>query len=216
MFIRRSRAHPLTALPTPVARRKFIKENLLVICIPRAGTTVWEMLPPRSALVGKMREGGVSVEVVDESDPSLQSYTARLRQAALSYVADPANTHLIELLHTEIEIVGRYDATLRRVERIDRLDSLAAWLDPEPLPPDPRDAGPEYLIRLWEEVVPALALPASLDASATRRAIKQVAFLAEDYEASGLTRGADELGLLAMWLETQQAPPTADPQPKKE
>ena len=107
MFIRRSRAHPLTALPTPVARRKFIKENLLVICIPRTGSSVWEMLPARSALVGKMREGGVSVEVVDESDPSLQTYTARLRQAALRYVADPANTHLIELLHTEIEIVGR-------------------------------------------------------------------------------------------------------------
>ncbi len=216
MFIRRSRAHPLTTQPTPVARRKFIKENLLIICIPRAGTSVWDMLPARSALVGRMREGGVSVEVVDEVDPSLQTYSARLRYCAQRYLADPASEHLIELLHTESEIVGRYDATLRRIERIDRMDSLSAWLDPEPLPPDPRDAGPEFLMKLWEEVVPALGLPTSLDLSATRRAIKQIAFLAEDYQASGLTRGADELGLLAMWLETQQAPPTAPVQTKNE
>ena len=150
-------------------------------------------------------------KLVCGSEQTVCLYTARLRAGALRYLADPASEHLIELLHTEIEIVGRYDSTLRRIERIDRLESLAAWLEPEPLPPDPRDAGPEYLLKLWEEVVPALGLPASLDVSGTRRAIKQIAFLAEDYQASGLTRGADELGLLAMWLEMQQsAPPDAD------
>lgn len=212
VFIRRSRVHPLTSLTTPVARRKYIKEHLLVICAPRAGSSVWEMLPARSAIVGRMREGGVLCEVVDDNDPGLQNYTTRLRRAAVGFLTRPDSDQLVDLLHSEVEMVGRYDATLRRIERIDRPDPLVAWLDPEPLPPDARDSGPDYLMRLWEDVVAALGLPAVTDPTAVRRASKQIGFLAEDYQSAGLTRGADELGMLAMWLESQQTPAPTPPE----
>lgn len=216
MFIRRSRVHPLTTLTTPVARRKYIKEQLLVICVPRAGTTVHEMIPPRSALVGRFREGGVICEVADETAPGLQNFVSRLRRAATGFLTRPASDQIVELLHSEVEMVGRYDATLRRIERIDRPDTLAAWLDPEPLPPDARDSGPDYLMRLWEDVVVALGLTTVTDPTAVRRASKQIAFLAEDYQAAGLTRGADELGMLAMWLESQRNPAPSDDQRNSE
>lgn len=213
MFIRRTRVHPLASLPTPVARRKFIKENVLLICVPRAHAAIREHLPPRAALVGRMREGGVSVQVADSSDAALQHYEARLRQAAAQLLAGGSAARAVELIHAEVEIVGRYDATLRRIERIERTEALAEWLDPEDLPVDAREAGPDYLMRLWDEVVVALSLPATGDPATMRRSLKQIAFLAEDYQASGLTRGADELSLLAMLLESQLSAPT---QPKTE
>jgi hypothetical protein len=213
MFIRRTRVHPLASLPTPVARRKFIKENVLLICVPRAHAAIREHLPPRAALVGRMREGGVSVQVADSSDAALQHYEARLRQAAAQLLAGGNAARAVELIHAEVEIVGRYDATLRRIERIERTEALAEWLDPEDLPVDAREAGPDYLMRLWDEVVVALSLPATGDPATMRRSLKQIAFLAEDYQASGLTRGADELSLLAMLLESQLSAPT---QPKTE
>lgn len=213
MFIRRTRVHPFASLPTPVARRKFIKENVLLICVPRAHSTMREHLPARAALVGKMREGGVTVQVVDSTDATLQTYPARLRQAATQFLVGGGGTSAqpVDLLHAEIEIVGRYDATLRRIERIERPDSLAEWLDPETPPIDAREAGPDYLMRLWEDVAAALSLPSVADGATLRRSIKQLAFLAEDYQASGLTRGADELSLLAMLLESQIATPPAQP-----
>lgn len=212
MFIRHSRVHPFTMLTTPVARRKYIKDHLLVICVPRLSGPVWGMLPVRSAIVGRYLEGGLRCAVVDATGPALQDYTIRLRQAALTLLADPNSTQLVDLLHNEVEMVGRYDATLRRIERIDRLDPLAAWLEPEPVPIDARDAGPEYLMKLWENVVVALGLPPVTDPTAVRRAAKQIGFLAEDYQAAGLTRGADELGMLAMWLEHQQTPTPNPPE----
>lgn len=211
MFIRRTRVHPLASMPTPVARRKFIKENVLLICVPRAHSTMREHLPARAAMVGRAREGGVTVQVVDGTDVALQSYTARLRQAAALFLTGGTSAQAVELLHAEIEVVGRYDATLRRIERIERPDSLAEWLDPEALPIDAREAGPDYLMRLWDEVVVALSLPGIGDGATLRRSIKQLAFLAEDYQASGLTRGADELSLLAMLLESQMAAPPTQP-----
>jgi hypothetical protein len=213
MFIRRTRVHPFASLPTPVARRKFIKENVLLICVPRPHSTIREHLPARAALVGRMREGGVSVQVADATDASQQSYVARLRQAASQFLAGGKTQQSVELIHAEVEIVGRYDATLRRIERIERPESLAEWLDPEEMPIDAREAGPDYLMRLWDEVVVALSLPAAGDPATMRRSLKQIAFLAEDYQASGLTRGADELSLLAMLLESQM---TAPAQPKTE
>lgn len=203
-------------MTTPVTRRRFIKDHLLVICVPRPNSQVWEMLPARSAIVGRMREGGVLCEVVDDGAPGLGSYTARLRRAAMSFLTRPDQDQLVELLHGEIDVVGRYDATLRRIERIDRPDPLAAWIDPEPLPPDSRDVGPEYLMRLWEDVVVALGLSAVTDATAVRRASKQIAFLAEDYQAAGLSRGAEELVMLAMWLESQRTPAPTDDQRSSE
>lgn len=213
MFIRRTRVHPFASLPTPVARRKFIKENVLLICVPRPNSTIREHLPPRAALVGRMREGGVSVQVADATDTALQSYAARLRQAASQFLAGGKAAQSVELIHAEVEIVGRYDATLRRIERVERPESLADWLDPEEMPIDAREAGPDYLMRLWDEVVVALSLPAAGDPATMRRSLKQIAFLAEDYQASGLTRGADELSLLAMLLESQMSAPA---QPKTE
>ena len=213
MFIRRTRVHPFASLPTPVARRKFIKDNVLLICVPRAHSAMRERMPQGAALVGRMREGGVSVQVVDGSDAALRGYAARLRQAAVQFLVGGAGNAAqpVELLHAEVEIVGRYDATLRRIERIDRPDSLAEWLDPETLPVDAREAGPEYLMRLWDDVAAALSLPGANDPATLRRSIKQLAFLAEDYQASGLTRGADELSLLAMLLESQMAAPPTQP-----
>lgn len=205
MFIRRTRVHPLATLPTPVARRRYIKENVLTICVPRPHSVLRETLRPGAALVGRLREGGVSVQIVEADEGALRSYPARLRQAASLYQVGGNQSHPQDMLHAEIEIVGRYDATLRRIERIDRADSLAEWLAPEAPPVDAREAGPEQLMRLWDDVVTALGLPTRGDAATLRLSLKQIAFLAEDYQASGLTRGADELSMLAMLIESQSA-----------
>lgn len=203
MFIRRTRVHPLSTMPTPVARRRFIKENVLAICVPRRLTPLRERLSSGAALLGRFRETVAMIQVAEADTEALLTYPARLRQAASLYLATANPPPPIQVLNSEIEVVGRYDATLHRIERVDRPDPLADWLGPEAMPADATSAGPEYLMRLWENVALALGLPTTDDAAVLRRSLKQLAFLAEDYQASGLTRGADELSMLAMMLENR-------------
>lgn len=203
MFIRRTRVHPLSTMLTPVTRRRFIKENVLAICVPRRLTPLRERLSSGAALLGRFRETLAAIQVAEADTEALVTYPARLRQAATLFFATVNPPPPIEVLNSEIEIVGRYDATLHRIERLDRPDSLADWLGPETMPTDAMNAGPQYLMGLWENVALALGLPTTGDATAVRRSLKQLSFLAEDYQASGLTRGADELAMLATMLENQ-------------
>jgi hypothetical protein len=213
MFIRRTRIHPLSTLPTPVARRRFIRENVLAIFVPRRLTPLRERLSSGAALVGRPRDAGVAIQVAEANVEILATYPARLRHAATLFLASGGRAGPTQVLHSEVEAVGHYDATLHRIERIDKTEPLADWLGPEAMPENPLEAGPDYLARLWSEVIVALGLPTAEDPASLRRSLKLLAFLAEDYQASGLTHGADELAMLAMMLEARIS---GAPQPKTE
>lgn len=192
-------------MPTPVARRRFIKENVLVICVPRRLTPLRERLSSGAALIGRLREAGATLQVAEADAEVLGTFQARLRQAANLFLATVNPPPPIQVMSAEIEVVGRYDATLNRIERIERLDPLVDWLGPETMPADDVAESPDRLMRLWEDVAPALGLQTTADANVLRRSLKQLAFLAEDYEACGLVRGADELIRLAILLERRIA-----------
>ena len=213
MFICRTLVHPLSTTPTPVARRRLIRDNMLLIFVPKRLTPLRERLSSGAALVGRARETGASIQVAEANIETLGTYAARLRRAATLFLAGGGSSAAIQVLPSEVEPVGRYDATLHRIERVDRSEPLSDWLGPEAIPIEPEEPGSDYLMRLWSEVVLALSLPPAEDVAALPRSLKQLVFLAEDYRASGLQRGATELSLLAALLERRG---TAAPQPKTE
>jgi hypothetical protein len=213
MFIRRTRVHPLSTTPTPVARRRLIRENMLSIFVPKRLTPLRERLSSGAALVGRVRESGATIQIAEANVETLGTYPARLRRAATRFLAVGSTPAPIQVLPSEVEPVGRYDATLHRIERIERAEPLSDWLGPEAIPVEPEEPGNDYLMRLWEEVILALGLPPAEDSAALPRSIKQLVFLAEDYRASGVQRGADELSMLVALLESRAAAP---PQPKTE
>ena len=70
------------------------------------------------------------------------------------------------------------------------------------------------MLKAYSSMKPALLdISTAEDPASLRRSLKLLAFLAEDYQASGLTHGADELAMLAMMLEARIS---GAPQPKTE
>jgi hypothetical protein len=196
VFHRPLRPVGLVGLRAPQDRRARLKENLLAIFVGDDTRGVEDQLPHRSAIIGRLREGGALVDV-EAYEPTKRPFAERLREAARRHLSNAVTSRRGQFTFTQILRVGSYDATLMRVERIHLPDLLVDWIDGEAIPTG-RDESPA---ELWRTTAMALGVPPRLTPDQRMPVIKQISFLAEDYTACDMKNGADQLATLAMWLE---------------